>query len=128
MYVSHSWIRDRIIITFTITLRNMAPMKLVRSLFLFSWFFVFVGCNTPDLPAEGVAASTTDLSATLDEASGSIKIFRQGEAEPIVTQHAAPDHRPYLHPIAAPDGKGVFTEYSPGHHKTKQAFTGDLHA
>ena len=27
------------------------------------------------------------------------------------------DHRPYLHPIISPDGKGVLTEYSPGHHK-----------
>ena len=29
----------------------------------------------------------------------------------------SPTHGPYLHPIAAPDGKGVVTEFSPEHHK-----------
>ncbi len=38
-------------------------------------------------------------------------------AAPILTQNARPDARPYLHPIAAPDGKGVLTEFSPEHHK-----------
>jgi hypothetical protein len=33
-----------------------------------------------------------------------------------VTQQAGPDTRPYLHPIAAPDGRGVLTEASPEHH------------
>ena len=27
------------------------------------------------------------------------------------------NHRPYIHPIVSPDGKGILTEYSPGHHK-----------
>jgi hypothetical protein len=27
------------------------------------------------------------------------------------------DFRPYLHPLQAPDGKGVLTEFSPSHHK-----------
>lgn len=75
------------------------------------------GCSSPELPPDGMAASPTNLSATMDQETGTITIVRQGEAEPIVTQNAAADHRPYLHPIEAPDGKGVFTEYSPGHHK-----------
>lgn len=45
-----------------------------------------------------------------------IYVFRDGLIDPIVTQHAAPDHRPFLHPIMAPDGIGELTEYSPGHH------------
>ena len=32
-------------------------------------------------------------------------------------QNANSGHRPYLHPIIAPDGNGSITEYSPGHHK-----------
>ncbi|MEM8887604.1 MAG: PmoA family protein [Bacteroidota bacterium] len=34
-----------------------------------------------------------------------------------VTQVAKTAHRPYLHPIMAPDGNGELTQYSPGHHK-----------
>lgn len=46
-----------------------------------------------------------------------ISIFRGSENKPILTQNAKANFRPYLHPIVAPDGKGVLTEYSPGHHK-----------
>ncbi len=44
-----------------------------------------------------------------------IDILRERSSDPIVTQVAGSDHRPYLHPIAAPDGVGELTEYSPGH-------------
>ena len=50
-------------------------------------------------------------------AGDTISVFRKGEKKSILTQVAKPDFRPYLHPIVAPDGKGVLTEYSPGHHK-----------
>lgn len=33
-----------------------------------------------------------------------------------MSQMAKPDERPYLHPIMAPDGNGVLTEYRPAHH------------
>ena len=45
-----------------------------------------------------------------------IDILRERSSDPIVTQAAESDHRPYLHPIVAPDGVGELTEYSPGHH------------
>ena len=45
-----------------------------------------------------------------------IDVFREDSSDPIVTQQASPDHRPFLHPIMAPDGVGELTEYSPGHH------------
>ncbi len=44
-------------------------------------------------------------------------MMRAGSNQPILTQNAKAGFRPYLHPITAPDGKGVLTEYSPGHHK-----------
>lgn len=46
-----------------------------------------------------------------------IVVGRVGQAEPILVQVLKKDFRPYLHPIAAPDGKGILTEFSPGHHK-----------
>ena len=57
------------------------------------------------------------LTIVQDEERGTISVFRAGNAEPIVTQHARANVRPYLHPIVAPDGKGVLTEDSPAHHK-----------
>ena len=56
------------------------------------------------------------LRAVQDAETGSIAIYREGEEAPIVTQNAGAEHRPFLHPIAAPDGKGLATQYSPGHH------------
>ena len=64
-----------------------------------------------------VARGGDTLSIRKDDAAGTFAIFREGVETPLVTQVAKPDHRPYLHPITGPDGKGEFTEYSPGHHK-----------
>ncbi len=63
------------------------------------------------------SSSESGLSAVLDEAGGTIAIFRAGTQKPILVQNAKVDFRPYLHPIVAPDGQGEVTEYSPGHHK-----------
>jgi len=47
---------------------------------------------------------------------GTIAIYRDKGKAPILTQVAKMNERPYLHPIIAPDGKGVLTEYRPSHH------------
>ncbi|MGI9427082.1 MAG: PVC-type heme-binding CxxCH protein, partial [Bythopirellula sp.] len=57
------------------------------------------------------------LEAKLNADGDRVNVYYQGSTEPLLTQHAQADFRPYLHPIVAPDGKGVLTEYSPGHHK-----------
>ncbi len=80
------------------------------------------GCNPnrTNHNEQGATASDTGavtLHIRMGDNGESIAIYREGEEEPIVTQHAQPDFRPYLHPIVAPDGKGELTEYSPGHHK-----------
>lgn len=54
--------------------------------------------------------------ATLNSAGDQVLVTRSGATEPIITLIARPDHRPYLHPIVAPDGRGVLTEFSPEHH------------
>ena len=64
----------------------------------------------------GTTPEPTPLTLRRDDSAGTISVYRVGEQRPLLTQHARPDHRPYLHPIAAPDGRGVFTEASPQHH------------
>lgn len=80
---------------------------------------IALACASPkllkgDRPTGPAAAG--GLTIRQDEQAGTISVFRTGSPEPILTQNAKPDMRPYLHPIAAPDGKGVLTEYSPAHH------------
>ena len=82
--------------------------KLVLRVLCFSFFCSFLGSNL--LLADAVRIEQ-------DEESGAISIYRAGESEPILTQNAKADFRPYIHPIVAPDGNGVLTEFSPGHHK-----------
>jgi Methane oxygenase PmoA len=56
------------------------------------------------------------LRADQDEASQTIKIYRGKGKDPLVTVNVRRDARPYLHPIVAPDGGGIMTEYRPPHH------------
>lgn len=62
-------------------------------------------------------ATAAPLNLVKDDDAETISVFRHGMDEPILVQNARDDHRPYIHPIVAPDGKGVLTEYAPGHHK-----------
>ena len=70
-----------------------------------------VSCSQPS------STGDSELVAVTDQEKGTISIFRQGGKEPIVVQNARPNFRPFIHPIVAPDGNGLITEYSPGHHK-----------
>ncbi|MBC9868777.1 MAG: dehydrogenase, partial [Opitutae bacterium] len=56
------------------------------------------------------------LKLVRDEKAQTFSVFRPEGDEAILVQNARSDHRPYLHPIVAPDGTGILTEYSPGHH------------
>jgi putative membrane-bound dehydrogenase-like protein len=80
--------------------------------------FIHIGCSTKrTADAEKASTDKTSLRIEQDTTAGTISVFRDDDAEAILTQNAKADFRPYIHPIAAPDGKGVLTEYSPGHHK-----------
>ena len=88
------------------------------------FLLLFIICCASVSPKAGYEASpgavapvVKTLKIVQDEKAGTISVFRAGGKAPIVTQTAKADFRPYLHPIASPDGKGVLTEYSPGHHK-----------
>lgn len=62
-------------------------------------------------------SESTASTFVLQQQGDQIQLMREGEKQPILTQHAAPDHRPYLHPILAPQSDVELTQYSPGHHK-----------
>lgn len=68
------------------------------------------GTHTP------AAARESTLRAEQDETAQTIKVYRANGKEPILTQNARKDVRPYIHPIVAPDGHGIMTEYRPAHH------------
>lgn len=84
------------------------PMKLI---WLVLVALILDGCSSPK------STNTTLLKAIQNDDEGTISVFRSGQSDPLVVQNAKPNFRPYLHPVAAPDGKGFVTEYSPGHHK-----------
>lgn len=60
-------------------------------------------------------AIAADLQVRQDTDTGTISVFRVGDDEPILTQNARPDFRPYIHPIVAPDGQGVLTQANPAY-------------
>src|SRR6476469_172485 len=68
------------------------------------------GTHTP------AAARESTLRAEQDETAQTIKVYRANGMEPILTQNARKDVRPYIHPIVAPDGHGIMTAYRPAHH------------
>src|SRR5687768_15590496 len=61
-------------------------------------------------------ATAQVLTARYDQKAETISVFRNDD-ELLLTQHVNSNIRPYIHPIVAPDGKGVLTEFSPAHHK-----------
>lgn len=62
-------------------------------------------------------SEVSDTSLRIVSSENTIVVFNQNVKKPILVQQADPDFRPYIHPIAAPDGIGQLTEYSPSHHK-----------
>ena len=94
---------------------ELTKALIINYLNLFVLTGFLVSCNENDKSTYGIVKETT-LKIVENEKLGTIEIYREGGRLPILTQHARPNHRPYLHPIIAPDGNGVLTEYSPSHH------------
>lgn len=95
------------------------PFFKFRPTLLFSILLICWSCSRKpsDQSSTESADTTTQLKLMEDQNAGTISVVREGESEAILVQHARDDFRPYIHPILAPDGKGVLTEFSPGHHK-----------
>ena len=86
------------------------------TIILFPVILACLGCGPKSSQQVSVNDSTM-LHIEHDVAAQTISVFRATGETPILTQNVREDFRPYLHPIVAPDGKGILTEYSPGHHK-----------
>ena len=56
------------------------------------------------------------MSVRSQQSPSKLTWWRDGADEPLVTQHTAPDRRPFLHPLVAPDGRGVLTLDAPADH------------
>ena len=104
-------ITDRIPPPFIDIRKQSAKWILLYLLFLLSIFAI--SCKSEDQ----VKPVEKGFQVKQDEKASTISIYRKNVEKAIVTQHAEPSFRPYLHPITPPDGIGELTEYSPGHHK-----------
>ncbi|MEO5599777.1 MAG: PVC-type heme-binding CxxCH protein [Cyclobacteriaceae bacterium] len=92
---------------------------MIKQLVIFLPIIIFsFGCSSKKSErSPEISGKETNLRVEQNANASTISVFRGNDKEPILTQNAKPDFRPYMHPITAPDGKGVLTEYSPGHHK-----------
>lgn len=79
-------------------------------------FTLHEGCAAQDAPRLEIRKVPAGLA-----------VYRAGQARPLLVQHCMPDSRPYIHPIHAPDGKGVLTEDMPGHHVWQHGLYVGLH-
>ncbi len=80
--------------------------------------FILNSCGPSHTPPAGLAElGKGELLIQEDEGSENLSIYKKGSNEPILVENAAEGHRPYIHPIVAPDGKGILTQFSPDHHK-----------
>jgi putative membrane-bound dehydrogenase-like protein len=73
--------------------------------------------STENKSADETVIDNSPKPLRIEGTADSISIFFKDGTTPILVQRAKDDHRPYIHPIVAPDGKGLLTQYSPGHHK-----------
>ena len=90
----------------------MINLRTIKYYFITANFLLllFICCNPSNLKSDQV------LTAILDKDAATISVFVGNKNQPIVVQNARSGFRPYLHPIAPPDGKGLLTENSPEHH------------
>lgn len=92
--------------------RFLKPILILSAFILFA--LALIGYDTE---TGNAAEGDVQFYIEQDETAGTISIYREGQEKPALVQNAATDHRPYLHPIMAPDGNGSLTEFSPEHHK-----------
>lgn len=88
-------------------------MKTVVIILLSVFYYNSSGHRASTFNGPGIKS---ELIVKEDKANGTISIYRKSEQEPILVHNAKSNERPFIHPVVAPDGKGVLTEYRPAHH------------
>ena len=96
----------------------------MKHLSLFLSLLFLLSCNSSSVDTTRNTKSKNSTYGDLNnnklnirfESDDKISVYRNLAEKPILTQKAKKNFRPFLHPIVSPDGKGLFTEYSPGHH------------
>ncbi len=86
-----------------------------RFLFLVFWLLLFA-CDTPVKRSDSVIENTTK-TFIIKKVKEELQILQVGAEKIVLTQNAQENHRPYLHPILAPNSESELTQYSPNHHK-----------
>ncbi|WP_232065089.1 DUF6807 family protein [Rhodocytophaga rosea] len=87
---------------------------------LFIQFVILLYGGTPFTTLKStqhIGLTQNKLTINYDPNIGQISVIRENDKRTLLTQIAQQNIRPYIHPITAPDGKGVLTQFSPGHHK-----------
>lgn len=83
------------------------------------WIILNYGCASrfsKNTSREGYAADDKNFHVVQNKIAGTISVLRADGNEPVLIQNAMESIRPYIHPIVAPDGKGILTEIHPQHH------------
>ncbi len=83
---------------------------------LFLLTICIYACQSPTRQGDQTDVDSP-ISFVAEQEDDQIVVYRRGYDSPIVTQHAKPAHRPYIHPIYAPNSNAELTQYSPDHHK-----------
>lgn len=100
---------------------NLLKLKIMRKFTVFSIIIIIGFVAFP----QGLSESHSGNTGT-SEKKGVLQIVQQDtvlqvlrkEGKAVILTHISkPNNRPYIHPIIAPDRKGVFTEYRPSHHR-----------
>lgn len=92
-------------------------MSLVSQSIWRAFFTIGMAITWPGFAQSFNQQQPNQLTVSTDPSGDRVLVHRSGATSPLLTQVAQVDFRPYLHPIIAPDGRGVLTEFSPGHHK-----------
>ena len=69
------------------------------------WLLNLTACINSNNKEEHEAGNGDTLILRQAEDAGTISVYREGSKKPILVQNAKAGFRPFIHPIAAPDGK-----------------------
>src|SRR4029079_5047157 len=97
-------------------MKKMTPLLIFAAVVLVAVTFTSRAVQSRALQVKPAPAPAKGFTIRQDAKAGTIAVFRSGGRTALVTQNARSDERPYLHPVVAPDGRGVLTEDKPAHH------------